>query len=59
MVCEHLLRNGYRLDDSFDPWAFFTQAGRAVAGLPLSTTFVFLLIYLPFCSISHYNPLAL
>ncbi|KAJ7723256.1 hypothetical protein B0H16DRAFT_1472953 [Mycena metata] len=25
MIREHLLRNGYRLDDSFGPWAFFTQ----------------------------------
>ncbi|KAJ7032085.1 hypothetical protein C8F04DRAFT_1262250 [Mycena alexandri] len=48
MVHEHLLRNGYRLDDSFDPWAFFTQAGRSAAGLPLST---------PFCLSTPRHPL--
>ncbi|KAJ7778935.1 hypothetical protein B0H16DRAFT_1878578 [Mycena metata] len=32
MICEHLLRNDYRLDDSFDPWAFFTQAVISTAG---------------------------
>ncbi|KAJ7035356.1 hypothetical protein C8F04DRAFT_1259162 [Mycena alexandri] len=46
MVREHLLRNGYRLDDSFDPWAFFTQ------GIPLFFLFVLhlrLLFSRPFC----------